>query len=244
MPRLSSGPRLYLKAARRRPDGSRERAVWEIRDAAHRESTGCGADDVDGAARALEQYLNRKHQTIARSSERAPAQIPVADVLSLYAEHVAPRTARPRETLQAIMRLLDFFGDKVLSEITGLLCRAFVRKRETDSGARVDLSILRAAINFHRKEGFCNAIVSVTLPPQVEARDRWITRNEAAQLIWHAWRYREVQKGQATGRRTRQHVARFILVALYTGTRAGAVCSAAFERVTGAGFVDLERGIF
>ena len=41
-----------------------------------------------------------------------------------------------------------------------------------------------------------------------------------------------------------QHVARFILVALYTGTRAGAVCGAAFERVAGAGYVDLDRGIF
>ena len=70
------------------------------------------------------------------------------------------------------------------------------------------------------------------------------TRSEAAALIWRAWRYREIQKGHATSRRSRAHVARFILVALYTGTRAGAVCGAAFERVSGAGYVDLERGIF
>jgi integrase len=107
-----------------------------------------------------------------------------------------------------------------------------VRKRKTQSGARRDLSVLRAAINFHREEGLCDRIVSVTLPEKEQARDRWLTRSEAAALIWRAWRYREVQKGQTTGRRSRQHVARFIL-ALYTGTRAGAVRGAAFERVVG-----------
>jgi hypothetical protein len=59
-----------------------------------------------------------------------------------------------------------------------------------------------------------------------------------------AWRFRENQKGKATDRRTRRHVARFILVALYTGTRAGAVCAAALEPTEGRGWIDLERGIF
>jgi hypothetical protein len=47
--------------------------------------------------------------------------------------------------------------------------------------------------------------------------------------ISDAWRYREIQKGKATDRRSRQHVAKFILVALCTGTRASAVCEAALE---------------
>jgi integrase len=230
MPRKASPPRLYLRPEHRDAAGRIiEHATWQIRDAGHRESTSCGADDRAGAEAALERYLNRKHQTGARSGERDPAQIAVADVLALYAEHVVPGTARPRETLQAIERLLDFFGDKALADINGLLCRAFVRKRGTEAGAGRDLSVLRAAINFHRAEGFCNAIVSVTLPPKNAPRDRWLTRSEAARLIWHAWRYREIQKGHATGRQSRKHLARFMLVALYTGTRAGAVCSAAFE---------------
>ncbi|MGE4254311.1 MAG: site-specific integrase [Xanthobacteraceae bacterium] len=47
-----------------------------------------------------------------------------------------------------------------------------------------------------------------------------------------------------TGRRTRRHVARFILVALYTGTRAGAVCAAALQPTSGRGWIDLGQGIF
>jgi integrase len=245
MPRQSRGARLYLKADRRNAAGDvTHAAIWEIRDAGHRESTGCAQADIAGAEAALERYLNRKHQAAARKPERDPAAIAISDVLALYAEQVAPNNARPKETLQIIERLDDFFGDYMLADINGELCRAFVRKRKTKSGARRDLSVLRAAINFHREEGLCDRLISVTLPEKETPRDRWLTRSEAAALIWRAWRYREIQKGHATSRRSRAHVARFILVALYTGTRAGAVCGAAFERVSGAGYVDLERGIF
>ena len=75
-------------------------------------------------------------------------------------------------------------------------------------------------------------------------RERWCTRSEVAKLLWAAWRFRERQKGQPTDRRTRRHVARFILVALYTGTRAGAVCTAALEPTEGMGWIDLDKGIF
>src|SRR5262249_31707919 len=75
----------------------------------------------------------------------------------------------------------------------------------------------------------CDKIVEVWLPPERPPRERWLTRSEAARLIWSAWRYREVQLGNKTERRSRQHVARFILVALYTGTRASAVCGAALQ---------------
>src|SRR5262249_24088374 len=115
-----------------------------------------------------------------------------------------------------------------------------VKDRSKMSAAREELILLRAAINFHREEGHCDRIVSVTL----HGRERWLTRNEAATLIWRAWRYRAVEKGHATGRRSRRHVARFILVGLYTGTRASAICGAGLERVAGAGYIDLEHGIF
>ena len=45
---------------------------------------------------------------------------------------------------------------------------------------------------------------------------------------------------RATGR----HLARFILVALYTGTRASLVCGAAIRETLGKGYVDLSTGLF
>jgi hypothetical protein len=121
---------------------------------------------------------------------------------------------------------------------------AYAKSRTTDAAARRDLEELRAAINHHRREGRCDKVVNVVLPEKSPARQYWCTRSQAAQLLWAAWRFREIQKGKATNRRSRRHVAKFILVALYTGTRAGAVCGAALEPTEGKGWIDLERGIF
>jgi hypothetical protein len=77
--------------------------------------------------------------------------------------------------------------------------------------------------------------VKVSLPKKGPARDRWLTRDEAAHLIWTCWRAREIQtmhrgpnKGQQieTNKRPLRHLARFILIGVYSGTRAGAIASA------------------
>ena len=71
-------------------------------------------DDRSEAERKLEAYLNRKHAAQAKKSVRDPDQIPVADVLALYAAEVVPKYARPKEALQRIERLLAFFcGDQL-----------------------------------------------------------------------------------------------------------------------------------
>ena len=132
----------------------------------------------------------------------------------------------------------------MLSAINGERCREYARKRSTPLAAREDLSVLRAAINYHRSEGHCDKIVSVVLPEKAVPRERWCTRSEIARLLWTAWRFREVQKGRPTDRRSRRHIAKFVLVAIYSGTRAAAVCGAALEPTEGKGWIDLDKGIF
>jgi integrase len=245
MPRRSKGPRLWLRKAQYGRDGRLSHvAVWVIKDGGHRESTGCGAGDRREAEAALASYIGRKHLAHAEAGVRPPAHIPVADVIALYARDIAPKHSRPRETAQRIAALLGFFGDKVLSDINGQLCRAYVGHRGSIAAARRELEELRAALNHHRKEGLCSAIVEVVLPEAAPARERWLRREEAAALLWAAWRYREVQKGKPTGRRSRQHIAKFILLALYTGTRTGAVCGAALQPTIGRGWIDVARGVF
>jgi integrase len=243
MPARSKGPRLYLRPARRDKTGHHA-AIWIIRDGNHQQSTGCPAYDVSGAEGALGLYITNKHVRAAGASKRDPGQIPIADILAIYLRDVVSRHSRPKETKSRIKALDSFFGDKLLSYVTGETCRAYVAQRSTDAAARRELEDLRAAINHHRREGLCDKIVEVVLPPERPHRQRWLTRSEAARLIRSAWRYREVQKGKQTDRRSRQHVARFILVALYTGTRASAVCGAALQATVGHGWVDLERGVF
>ena len=66
-----------------------------------------------------------------------------------------------------------------------------------------------------------------------------------AKLLLCASRYQEIQKGVAIDRRSRRPVVRFILVGLYTGTRASAISGAAPQPAEeGRGWIDLERGVF
>ena len=236
MPARNKGPRLYLRRARRDKEGGHS-SVWLILDGNNQRSTGCPAHDIAGAERSLAKYLASKHAKTAREAgSRDPDQIPLADVLTLYLTDLVPKHARPEETKGRIRELDKFFGDRMLSYITGETCRAYVAQRSTDAAA--------GRTQPHRRENLHNKIVSVVLPVERMPRDRWLTRSEAARLIRAAWRYGEVQKGHRTDRRSRQHVARFILVALYTGTRAGAVCGAALQPTVGHGWIDVERGVF
>jgi hypothetical protein len=118
--------------------------------------------------------------------------------------------------------------------------------------ARRDLEDLRAAINHHTAEGFHRGMVRVILPAKGAPRDRWLTRDEAAKLLWTCWRRREVQvrdRGEQkrvrppTAKRPLRHLARFILLGLYTGTRATAIAAAAPVAQQSRSFIDLDRGI-
>ena len=246
MPQAAKGPRLWLRRERRDRTGAvTHPAVWYIRDdGRYQESTGCRVDDRERAVQLLAEYIARKRLDGAPRGARDPAAVPVADVIARYVRDVAAKCGRPKEAAQRARALLAFFGDKTLAEINGDRCRQYAAQRATDAAARRELEDLRAAINHHRREGLCSQVVEVVLPPERPARERWLTRSEAARLLLAAWRYREVQKGKATDRRSRQHVAKFILVALYTGTRASAVCGAAMEPTVGRGWIDVERGVF
>ncbi len=76
---------------------------------------------------------------------------------------------------------------------------------------------------------------------QIERR-RW--SRQRAHLLWAAWRAKQVVRGTSTKRAVGQHVARFILVGIYSGTRSSAICGAALMPTVGRGYVDLERGVF
>ncbi|SDM65898.1 hypothetical protein SAMN05216360_10334 [Methylobacterium phyllostachyos] len=119
----------------------------------------------------------------------------------------------------------------------------------TAGGARRELEDLRAAVNVAIADNLTRDAVRVTLPPKGQERDRWLTRNEAARLLLRAWRKREVQtirsgprKGETyvMPRRPARHLARFILVALRTGTRSGPVCGASFVREIGKPWMELK----
>jgi integrase len=244
MPRRSKGARLYLERARYSADGRLVRhAVYVIRDGPTKRSTGFGESEIEQAQRALAEYLTARYEP-SRVRDRDPASIKIADVISIYADDVAVRHARPKESATRLKNLLDFFGEQTLIDINKRTCAAYVAHRGSEAAARRELEDLRAAIRYHWSSGYCTALTPVALPRRSPSRDRWLTRQEAARLLRAAWRLREKQFGLPTDRPVAHHVARFVLIGLYTGTRAGAICRAAFEPGPGRAWIDLERGVF
>lgn len=230
MPRRSKGPRLWLQPARKRSDGTLERAVWVIRDGNTKRSTGAGARELAKAEASFAEYILAKSK-VSRVSNRDPSQVRIADVIAIYSDDVAGKHARPLETAARLGRVLEHFGERTLETLNKKTCNDYADARGHQAAARRELEDLRAAIRYHWESGLCSSLTPVVLPDRGEPRERWLTRAEAARLLWAA-------------RGVGHHVARFILVALYTGTRAGAICGAALRPTEGRGWIDLDHGVF
>ena len=222
----------------------RGKKLWYIRDDGRKITTGCGADDRAGAEERLAEYITARVKP-RHDSGRDPAAITIAELLNIYQQDRGAKIASPQELGQRVTALLGFFGTKPVTALNKRLCRDYAVHRGSDHAARRQLEDLRAALGHAYEEKILATDFrrDIELPPKAAARERWLTRSEAARLIRAAWRYREIQNFRGTNRKTRQHVARFILVALYTGTRSAAVCGAAMGPAVGRGYVDVDQGV-
>ena len=270
--RKAKPPRLWLRErAGREP-------VWVVLHRGTEISTECGPDDNSGAARFLAAYIGSQH--VSTVGSHSPADLAITDVLTFYAGAKKPREGADRRTISRydemlayIAKLLEFWGDKPVAAIKGQSCRDYVTwrssqglkaarrpaamaKRVSPATARRDLEVLRAAINLYHAEFTLSAVPKVTLPEKAGARERWLTRREAARLLGAAlgfvWdplgdRWKRADDGKLMRRdrltRTRRgHIRRFILVGLYTGTRHEAIEHLQWCPNTTGGWFDLERG--
>lgn len=256
------GPRLWLKPAEYDAAGRlRKNSVWVIKDGGKRLVTGCLEGDSAAAEQALAAYLADKHSTAPAVLQPASTWL-VTDVLRLYMEQIVPSHRRPQKSIERILQLGEWWAGKSLAQVTGTTCRGYVAWRcrmpwksskpakgkvqrlVTAAGARRELEDMRAAINWHRREGMCREVVEVVLPDRNDPEERWLTRHEVARLLWTAWRHREIQRGVRTRKAPWKHQARFILAALYSGSRQAVVTGAALTVREGAGTVVLDQGIW
>jgi hypothetical protein len=247
MPRRSKGARLWLRRRRGRP------AHWVVLDHGREVRTGAGEDDLKAAENALAQYLANKRRP--QFGDGHPSRVLIADVLAEYGENHGPITRRADLIGSAIVKLVDFFGDKTLSSITSVACNAYVRWRMqqvnarakkngkliTEATARRELVVLGAALRWCWKEGKIDRLIPVSLPPQSGPRQRHLNRNEVAALLAGAlgWDRHGVRHRAKINR----HLARFILVGVYTGTRHDSILRLRWVPNTDSGWVDLTSGV-
>lgn len=253
MSRPTKGTRLWYREPRydAKTGKLRERGTWIIRDGAQFVSTGCALDEIRAAEDKLAAYIAERKRS-ARTIKDIEL-IDVADVLAFYDDETRDGQANKAKLDERLARLTKWWGGKMLSDVNGDTCKAFVTHRGAPGGARRDLQDLAAAITLHRKHGLHREIVEVLLPEKGVPRERWLTRSEVARLLWICWRHREVQKWNngtragkmvVTDKRPLRHIARFILIGIYTGTRAGAIATASPYRETGHSWVDLNAEQF
>lgn len=208
MPRRKSPPRLYLDPRRKQ---------WVIRDGGQFIRTGRTEAERGSAEKVLAKYLAQKHQP-----ERGPSPL-IADMLLAYTREHVPHTRSAASAAYHIASLDDWWGDRRLSDVTPDNCRAYAVGRKA-YGARRDLEVLRAAINhWHKHHGPLPAVPTVILPEKAAPRERWLNRSEAARLLWAA--------------RHTPHLARFILLGLYTGSRSGVILGVKWDQI------DLEKAL-
>jgi hypothetical protein len=183
MPRPSKGPRLVLQKAKDR------QPLWIIRDGRRSRGTGCVAADRAGAERKLAIYITGKHDPKASRSGGDPNAIKIADALSVYMMEKIAISAHPKAGIAMVEHLGRFFGERTIGELNGSPQRAYAAQRPSQSMARRELETLSAAVNYHIREavGGANLLFRPVLPDAPSARQRWLTRNEAARLVRAAW---------------------------------------------------------
>ena len=221
-------------------------------------STTLGADaDQQSKADALATVIAKARDTATASkSPGDPNQAIVADCIGYYTPRLLERMrkkagddrrelSRVKETEKMSNRVLGYFGHLTVGEVNVDVQEEFTVQRGGNASARRELTHLAAAINaFSKRRGGLRLRFSPALPPPSQPREGCLTRQQAAALIRAAWRFRQKNRGGSLGRHTKRHVARAIIVGLYTGTRATAICNAAPMRAIGRGWVDLETGVY
>jgi integrase len=232
MPRKAKGARLFWR--NRSAEGFA--SFWEIRDGSTRIS--CGTDDRQIAEERLAQYIGEKYRPTGPVSSQ---EMFIDDCLAIYGEEHAVHVAAPATIGYAIDALLRFWSGKHISVVSGNTCRAYAKSRMTKFGhpaspgtVRRELNVLQAAINYCFKEGKITSAAQVVLPAQPPAKERWLTRQEAA------WLLKAARSLNVTGK----HLADFILHGLYTGSRKATILTMHIntQSISG-GYVDTAQGL-
>nr|CAD6612613.1 integrase [Rhizobium sp. Khangiran2] len=270
MARRREPPRLQLEGERLNKNGSLEAAKYVIKyydegkGKTVKFSTGFGTGEAADAEKNFAKWLAERMSDQPIQKNRTSDELPIADVISHYIdERIPPKEgsvhrplARPEEKLKYFEDLLEWWGDKTLDEIDKSTCRDFVASCKSTTAGRNRLEYLRSAINLAHNDGILKSMVTVHLPSKPDPRSEHLERDEVAKLLWYAYKTRRkythnAKRSAKTGLAGTtvltdyfpwRHVARYILIALYTGTRKDRIVEASFVRQPGKPWIDLQRG--
>lgn len=218
--------------------GSRYYVRWWQDGTWQRVSTGTA--DRSSAQRFLAQFA------AGRGTPEPPAQPTIDQILTSYLEDRKGRVAA-HDTLETCAKALRrHLGELEPQHLTRERSRFYrarrraegywvgpedARRRKPVSDGTIarELVTLRAALKWAQGERWIADLPYVEVPSQPVARDRWLTRQEAARLLAEA---------------RAPHVRLFIALGLHTAARSGALLELTWDRVDlEAGFIHLGQGV-
>jgi integrase len=141
----------------------------------------------------------------------------IADVLNVFGREVAPEKKTARQFSYRITGLLDWWGEKRVTDITAKTCKDFCATKNAPQAA-AHIKVLRSAVKYWNVEyGPLTTMPIFWQPKENPPKERWLTKSEAARFLFHA-------------RRT-QHLRRLILLGLYTGSRPGVILNLTWDQI-------------
>ena len=250
MPRFARPP--HLKTWKRDKRSPRVWIIyWSEKGCGRRVETGVLAADPDAAARAEAFFEGWKVERAANGERKPagpgdPASVKVVDVLTAYIEHHRDDPTAQNRLIMGSRALSYFFIDDTMADLTPDRVDEFAEWRATN-GVRVAnrrtgevklledqevkgstirrelASALRPAITHAiKRQKLADARYYFELPPEGEARDRWLTVTEMSKLL----------RAACHDRRSRQHLTLFMKIAIYTCARRGAILDLKWSQIS------------
>ena len=214
----------------------------------HAPTLGTSVTERNASALAAAKLIFRERKqhcaTTSNSKFQAPqglgAELLVVEAVASYLKEYAAYSPSRDFLLGTARPILEWWSRKKIRDVNGVNCRAYVawRTKQTyrskpisDQTARHDLKTMRAAINWYKSERDPTLVApAVTLPPKAAPRfGYYLERFEVAA------RLRLARKRHRT-----RHVARLILIGVYTGSRPGAILRMRWAPTVDGGWFDLE----
>lgn len=149
-------------------------------------------------------------------------------LLDAYLKDRKGRVSSYEGILFAAKRIREEFGDYQPRYISKQAVRGYIKKRRrtkhgnkpiSDGTIIKELKTLRAALNLAEREDWIDKAPYIEIPNKPAPKDRWLEKEEAEKLIEAA---------------VRPHIKLFIILALYTGARKGAILDLTWDRVSEA----------
>ena len=154
MPRENQPARLWL-----RPASDDRDSVWVILNNGKQTRTGCGKDNRSGAEKVFQEYLTKQFSLAPKTKQRAAEEIYIAEVVASYLAEKGESVARPKELAQRMSRILDWWDEKTLADVSRTTCKQYCKQRGSNAAARRELEDLGSAINMAIKDGICRHII-------------------------------------------------------------------------------------